>query len=374
MSAGDVLFVGWTGGTPNYKELAPQIQIEPSAIQGYINKRVTINRICFDKDKPAVIGNLPTGNATLSSVYIDTDGSVKTQALGGGYTLLSISDASIAKGFSRVSAQYSKTSSALFEIGLPEGLSITCESGVCKIKYLTHTLEEIDNGTGECTSGLDLQINQRENIFVGANVFTRQFADSQTYFAFSLARSGIIRRFIPTDPRLVYQTVVNADFLALNKTIFDCEILCNGTIFETTKLTNGDVFDTFELVYVGEPLSSGVYQASAEDDPLTEEEITSLKNEATFFYEENPIDGTTLESIELKTFASKILVNAGGVSGGQIPVLQEYPIYYRLMPTYKLTHVKWDYVPQLEWKKTGNKITLQYGKAIIREYDVTGLT
>jgi len=154
MSAGDVLFVGWTGGDPQYKELAPQVELEPSAGGARVIKRVTINRLCFDKDKQAVVQGLPNGNAVIKSNYVDTDGSVKDQFLGGGYTLISVSNAPVGVGYSRVSAVYQKTVDSAFEIGLPPGLSFTCTNGKCQITYNGTLLEEIDSGTGECTSGI----------------------------------------------------------------------------------------------------------------------------------------------------------------------------------------------------------------------------
>jgi hypothetical protein len=160
MSAGDVKFIGWTGGTIRYRELAPQIQYEPTATPGFYQKRVTINRVCFDRDKPAVISNFPLLNASLTSTYVDENGAEQTVGLGGGYSLLSISDVPISKGFSRVSAQYTKTDSSIFELGLPAGFSVDQVNGVCRIKYLTHVLEEFDSGTGVNGSGLRIQIDQ----------------------------------------------------------------------------------------------------------------------------------------------------------------------------------------------------------------------
>lgn len=153
MSAGDVLFVGWTGGDPKYKELAPSIELEPAA-GGLVSKRVTINRLCFDKDKQAVVQGLPTGNAAINSNYVDTDGSEKEQFLGGGYDLISVSNAPVGVGYSRVSAVYQKVVDSVFEIGLPPGLSLSCVDGKCQIIYNSTVLEEIDSGTGECTSGI----------------------------------------------------------------------------------------------------------------------------------------------------------------------------------------------------------------------------
>lgn len=160
MSAGDVLFVGWTGGTPNYKEMPASYQIEPAEDTEYIRKRVQISRICFQKDEQAVIQSLPIGDREIVSAYIDTDGSAKTKSFGSGFTLLNVSRADQALGFSRITAVYEKTVHKIFEIGLPDGLSVECSQGKAQIKYNDNVLEEIDSGDGVCLQGLEFDIYQ----------------------------------------------------------------------------------------------------------------------------------------------------------------------------------------------------------------------
>lgn len=376
MSAGDVLFVGWTGGSPIYKELPPQVQIEPEGDN--ISKRVTINRICFDKDKQAVIQQLPTGNAVISSVYIDTDGSTKTQTMGGGYTLLNVSDAPIGTGYSRISAVYSKVVNGIFEIGLPAGMSIACDAGKCQIKYNTTVLEEIDSGTGECTSGLELANLSTARITVGLRPFI-DYANNDNIYR-EVDADGNVVNFInyqATVPRLEYRvfsfittprTLTGYGLSELNQ-IFSTDLLCNGVFFENVSLTNKEVFDSLKLQYNGSPLiSAGIYQLNASSPVLTQTEIDDIVSAATQRYEQRPRQDTELVSTRFETFQQNIFD-----SEKKVAVTQEYPIYYRIIPTYELTYANWNYIPKLEWKKTGNKVTLQYGRAIIREYDVTGL-
>lgn len=174
MSAGDVLFVGWTGGSPSYKELMPSTSYEPLRVAGtfnyrnqefinypanYVWKNVTRRLICFNKDKDAVIGSLGFNNVELKSVYIDTDGSVKELDLGPGWELQTYDDAPFQTGYTTIQARYRKLVFINFEFNLPAGFSITCQDGKCRMNYNAKTIEEIDSGTGKCTSGLWIATN-----------------------------------------------------------------------------------------------------------------------------------------------------------------------------------------------------------------------
>jgi hypothetical protein len=355
MSAGDVLFIGWTGGSPNYKEIEPQIQIEPSATLGFINKRVTINRICFDKDKAAVIGNLPSGIAALSSVYIDTDGSVKTQALGGGYTLLSVSDASIAKGFSRVSAQYSKTALGIFEIGLPDGLSVECINGACRIKYLTHTLEEIDSGTGTCTSGLSLEPENK--------VMIRQTPPIGPYRTFS---GGIGSLYV--DPGF--------EFLISENNFYTFNFKCNGVLFETISATLAESnYGNLKSAVASRLVPVVGVQTKEQHDAY----VLSTDYEARTAELQNGQSELQIKQIGKIVFfrPSRVSYTYGvaTINGEQV-ALQQF--YDEIVYQYDYVDLN-QYVlnPSLlfpKWEKTNNTIKLLIDGKPIREYDITGLS
>ena len=158
MSAGDVKFVGWVGSNPKYYDLPASITFAPTDIVGVVKKTIQINRVCFAKDAPIVIQQLPLGDASFSTSVLGTNGEVVNQAVGGGYVFKGSTWAPYNRGFALISAQYEKTVSTTFEIGLPQGLGVYCEAGVCSLKYNDVVLEEFDSGTGQCTSGLDLEI------------------------------------------------------------------------------------------------------------------------------------------------------------------------------------------------------------------------
>jgi hypothetical protein len=249
MSAGDVKFIGWTGGSIRYRELAPQIQYEPTTTPGFYQKRVTINRVCFDRDKPSVISNFPLLNASLTSTYVDENGAEQTVGLGGGYSLLSISDAPISKGFSRVSAQYTKTDSSVFELGLPLGFSVDQVNGVCRIKYLTHVLEEFDSGTGVNGSGLNIKIEQDVPItpidapllviigsgnfffYVSTNIPTPPEINPD------FPKTSLLRAFIVLQKQNRNEFAPYVDEFAGDKNALTASVYCNDVKFDTINVS-----------------------------------------------------------------------------------------------------------------------------------------
>jgi hypothetical protein len=359
VAAGDVLFIGWTGGSPNYKELAPQIQIEPSDTPGFINKRVTINRICFDKDKAAVIGNLPTGNAALSSVYIDTDGSVKTQALGGGYKLLSVSDASIAKGFSRVSAQYNKSANGIFDIGLPSGFSVDQVGGVCRIKYLTHVLEEFDSGTGVEGTGLELKIlqdliylNQEIEPVINQRVFAMTKRTGQT-LAVTFHESTSITYSIYAD-FFIQRSSINPQLFKYAENLLGVRfgLFCNNVQFETIDLSMGEIPGNFGTAVEANTID--VVRTSQEDANATGQIFVDSGDYSSF---------TTQQ---LSTYYIR--------DTGKSPApFTAYSIIVRKSLRYLHTPSVNKSLLYPRWESSGNVHKIMIGLKAWREYDITGL-
>lgn len=189
MSAGDVLFRGWTGGTPSFKELEPQISFEPgNASSVFIQKRVSRRLICFSADKDSVVASLPVDNASLSSVYLDTAGAVQTKDLGGGWSLLSLDDVPFGTGFFLVTAVYAKDVPRVFAIGLPANTTITCTSGVAAIRYKTTNLETYDSGTGNCGAGLEIVVTP----LAGAAYTNEPRGQNEAYwYRFSMRVNGV---------------------------------------------------------------------------------------------------------------------------------------------------------------------------------------
>lgn len=156
--SGNVVIIGWTNASPLYREYEPQIGYEPGLDRNTILKRVTRRIKCFTKNKTAVIQSLKMDDAVLTGVCLNEDGTAGTFALGGGWRLLTLSDDKAETGYSSISVTYEKNVARLFELGLPDGVSVTCENGVCRIAHGETTLEELDSGTGVCREGLEITV------------------------------------------------------------------------------------------------------------------------------------------------------------------------------------------------------------------------
>jgi len=216
MSAGDVKFIGWTGGTPNYKELSPTVSHQPvrtpprrifgsenTVVDVYVLSRVTRRLLCFTKDKDDIIAAIPDQGNVLSLTYIDDDGTVQTKSYGGGWAVLTIDDSPAATGFSNLNITYSKAQPRAVVFPGVDGLSIDCASGVCRIRYNENTIESIDSGTGVCGDGLSFNI---ENIPLATNAANED------------------------------------DIAEINSAVaFRVSVLCNGIISDKTEITGGDL-------------------------------------------------------------------------------------------------------------------------------------
>lgn len=357
MSTGDVKFIGWVGGATPYKELAPQIQIEPSSLPGFVDKRVTINRICFDKDKHAVIGNLPVSNAVLSSVYLNASGTTESISLGSGYRLLSVSDVAISAGISRISAQYSKVTSGIFEVGLPDGFSIDSVNGICRIKYGTHILEEFDSGTTSSGGGLELKLIQ-DLAYVD-----QEIEPTINYSAFWVTKNtGQVHTITTDDGDIRYP--VFADFLResseINPRLFKYatdllgvrfQLFCNGVAFEAIDLLMGDIPGSIgkatERVVV-----DAVYQTNQDAENVGESFVNggyssySISSIPTYYSDEG---GRTAAP-----FTAYVLTVRNSLSYLHTPSVNKQLLYPR-------------------WESSGNTHRIMIGLKPWREYDVTGL-
>ena len=168
MSAGDALFIGWTGTSPMYKELEPELSYEPiregerkwptgqtvELPANYVRSRITRRLICFAAQKSQVISNLGFDNQTLTLTYLNTSGATQTESYGAGWQMGTISDSVYRKGYSLITVTYEKIQTRGLTFGLPENFFVTCTNGVASFKYLTHTLETFDSGDGACREGI----------------------------------------------------------------------------------------------------------------------------------------------------------------------------------------------------------------------------
>jgi hypothetical protein len=366
MALGDVKFIGWTGGgTAPYKEQQPQVQFEPTGTPGLLQKRVTINRICYDKDKQAVIGNLPTLNATLTSVFVDATGATQTAVLGGGYTLLSVSDSSVAKGISRISAQYTKTTLSIFELGLPAGFSVDQVNGVCRIKYLDNVLEEFDSGTGQAGAGLEVRIirdlpdaNQLPGSFIALN----STVNARSSFI------GFYSRFEGSPPEQIFVNYFSANSnvnqilvpYVVTQPAVEFAIYCNDILFENVNLNIGDlanvlgnaVFRTLDTVN-----SAGVY---------TEQDLQAAIDLYT-----NPSNSSLGALFATTTSLAPRFANGDVVVGYPDAI---YLLNIRSRVTYLDIRLVNTNLLYPRWSSSGNTHKILIGGKTWREYDVTGLT
>lgn len=189
MSAGDTLFIGWTGTSPAYKELEPGISYEPSGDRTTIAKRLTRRIICFASTKDAVIQSLTMDNASITSVYVDANGALASKDCGGGWDLLTMDDAKYAVGFSVISLVYRKVVPRMFEMGLPAGVTVTQSAGVITIKYNNAILEQFDSGTGSSGKGLEI----KSQILVNREALKSQTAyDEGAWFRLWFEVDGVV--------------------------------------------------------------------------------------------------------------------------------------------------------------------------------------
>jgi hypothetical protein len=365
MSAGDVKFIGWTGTNPPYQELPPQIQIEPAPSQGNIQKRVTINRVCFDKNKAAVIGNLPVDGAFITSKFVNQSGSIENAALGGGYRLLNVTDTQISKGFSRISATYTKTNAAAFDVGLPEGLSIVCENGVGKIKYLNTVLEEYDSGMGECVEGLEI-IKTKDIIF--PPITNPQLSSGPIY--------AVRTDDQKTDP--VDQKAVQGGyfFCQQDEIALEYQIKINGIVAETipvkfSELGAGSTNNSVD--YFRNVLAEGVQFDFDLTVNLSNAEVDQIAN--TLF--QNPDVRQVIDQDALTQKSEVIGVGWNTFRYPFSPALFKNT-YYRIFSNMRFrwtdcTNINRNQV-YARWNKTENIIKLLIGQNTVKEYDITGLT
>jgi hypothetical protein len=373
MSAGDVKFIGWTGGSIRYRELAPQIQYEPTTTPGFYQKRVTINRVCFDRDKPSVISNFPLLNASLTSTYVDENGAEQTVGLGGGYSLLSISDAPISKGFSRVSAQYTKTDSSVFELGLPLGFSVDQVNGVCRIKYLTHVLEEFDSGTGINGSGLRIQIDQDVPITPSSSAITVKsgggLALTQTYLPAppdvnpQYPETSLYRQF------LIYQSGFKTEFapwldnFSENANALAASIYCNDVKFDSIGISFAQIGARQDEAILVNTLTDQYFFNSKQQAIEAAETIYGLTN---YDINESFAFIIAITSSQGGTAIEKYIDEDGNESFIYWIVDRSKKTYY---DTRNLN------VSNLypRWESIGNVHRIMVGNLAWREYDVSGL-
>lgn len=368
MSAGDVLFVGWTGGTPNYKEIEPTIRYEPvrenetfvvnnqqtTFPANYTRKIAMRKLICFTKDLQSVISSVIAYSGSLKSVYIDTDGSAKELDLGPGWKLLNYDSSKYALGFSLVQISYEKIIEFSADAALPEDMSITCTNGICSIKYKNTILEELDSGTGKCKTGFNILYNKFD---------------------------------VPSDPDI-----------AQDSKLFSATILCNGVKFDTVEIVGNEIVELEEVVeskqtnYPAQIITvypasasivSGIFKVGSyvhqfENIAEAIQWLNDVKNEIKKLTDEDTAYLKSLSSqfpktnyLEYKNFNIKTEVTFEYVSDFTAEIIWRrfltYDIVKKIPSVTALT-------PSAYWEKDGNIIRLKLLDKIWREYDVTGLT
>lgn len=377
MSAGDALFIGWTGTNPMYKELEPEISYEPiregerkwptgQTVElpvNYVRTRVTRRIICFASQKSQVISNLGFDNQTLTLTYLNTSGATETQSLGAGWQMGTISDSSYRKGYSLITVTYEKIQTRGLTFGLPENFTITCTNGVASFKYLTHTLERFDTGDGVC----------REGIYILGRGYTIP----------GLSAIANVQYPSPIDAK------------AVNDAVFaSAEIYVNKTMFEKIEILGSDIVTRQHPFYVQqdalsvpEPASgfatlrsdaalarANWFAANALTDDQKEDIISAYREQypdtqyVTYKFEVN------------ETRAGEIIAFYAPVSnpdGSESLQRQGYDWYASLSRTIKRTETynipEPAFEPKYYFEKSGNIITLYFADRPWKQYDITGL-
>jgi hypothetical protein len=345
MSAGDVTFIGWTGGSTNYKELAPSITLEPSYTTEYLRKRAVIRRICFNADKQAVIQNLPFDNSVLTSVYVDGTGALQSASLGGGWRLLNADDTPYKKGFSLIQATYEKTVSRVLELGLPTNLSVGCASGVGFIKYKNFVLESFDSGMTTCNQGLQL-----------VSLLELPPAPATTDVVRAVQFDGT--RVNPATEYAVYP-----DYLPLQsgRTILSYQFQCNGVVFDSNEIK----IDALTRATKKSVVYLKNRQAGDSSEQFTEAQIAAIDQ----YYKDDGMP--EIEFPSSGTYTGLVQKNFR-YSGGDSQI---YDLWAQFnFEYYDLSYYRQNLVEIFpKWERTGNLINLSVGGAIIRQYDVGAL-
>ena len=166
----NVKIIGWSGN-PLFKEFPPRIERQLATktefirspfgnIRGASFGRIVVEKlartiICMTKDVQIVLQQLPAENASINVIATDSNGQPVSVGYGDGWDLKSLDETSLGAPnvFSRLVVNYVRTINLGLLFSLPQGLSISCQSGVATLSWKGNPLEVWDNGTGECGSG-----------------------------------------------------------------------------------------------------------------------------------------------------------------------------------------------------------------------------
>jgi tetrahydromethanopterin S-methyltransferase subunit F len=374
MSAGDVTFIGWTGGSTNYKELAPSLTYEPVyASANFIKRKLTRKMICFDKDKMAVIQGLQF-QADLTVRYIDTDGTAKTYGGGGGWTLQSIDDSPYKTGYSMLTVMYSKEVPVGFEFNLPENLSITCEAGVASIKYRDVVLESFDNGTGRCGKGL-----RHGEIGYGTGFSTVPDDGRDRGSALGFGASSIDQ-----DRRLVWRSAELAQII--NDMLYvECTLFVDDTPMEKIEVRGKDIKTRATMVgrlhkTIAGSNSTGTAGTSADATLAAQAYINSMDYAAG---EKDAIRQNLASQYQdtqytrhefIVDYLSTIEIKWTRV-GGQLVFGWEANVekYAQIVSYSDWPRNPYSFSGSVKFVRVGNHIRLMLGDIVWKQYDVTGL-
>ena len=379
MSAGDALFIGWTGTSPMYKELEPDISYEPiregerkwptgQTVElpvNYVRTRVTRRLICFSSQKSQVISNLGFDNQTLTLTYLNTSGATETQSLGAGWQMGTISDSSYRKGYSLITVTYEKIQTRGLTFGLPENFTVTCTNGVASFKYLTKTLESFDSGDGVC----------REGIYILGRGYTIP----------ALATIANVQYPTPLDSQ------------AINSAVFaSAEIYVNKTMFERIEILGSDI-QTRQYPYYIEEMALEVPEPGAGTEvlrsmaaqkradwfsanALTDDQKQDIIDAYRVEYPDTAYTSYQFDVIETRfgavTAVYSPIINPDGTQGSLQVTGYDWEAYVtrtlRRRETYNIPEPAFE--PKYYFEKSGNVITLYFADRPWKQYDVTGIT
>ena len=342
MAAGDAMFVGWKG-SPLTKELTPRLAVVPvfgasGVVVERVRRQLTRNILCLDKDKEAVIQGLQT-SAVLSLPVVAADGSETTTAFGGGWKLTSLSDAKAAVGIAQLSVTYEKLVDAMFAIDLPAGVSITCVDGKCRILYNAVLLEELDSGTGICTSGLSIESSPDRS----SDVFD------------ALNRGGSI----------------------------EYQFLCNGVPFDTHTLTIANVRRTRPTTHRAGVVIGGPYNTEPTAEQIEAVRVAAGASRATVTSERirvaikqtNEAAGQVVATVQEVPYLDGI---GGTETETLVEVFQTYQYVTRyfivgdymraqLAPSYRFEPIR------PEWELTATHLRIKVENLVLREWEIGGV-
>jgi len=357
MSAGDVKFIGWTGTTPRYQELPASISYEPITFVApdelpesvnFIRKKITRRLICYDRDKSAVLQGLQFVDDALTTVSIDANGASQTVNLGGGWKLLAIADSPYATGMSVITVSYTKHAPVAFNFGLPVGLAIDCDAGKISIKYLTHTLEQIDTGSSVCVD-LDFRVTGLMQP-PGAGRIDWMAYVTQPIARFDLlAGNVVVDSYVMTGDQYA-QRSFNITLVSENITIIN-EMNAGVTTLSGLSEAAADA-------WIASLRATDAQKQIAVDSALagyTDDAIVTH----TAKYAESVTKRVFWSGGNNYSWAASFRADVEVRGTGTVP---DYSAYHRGLGL------------DAAWTKSGNIIRLVWGGLTIREYDVTGLT